>query len=397
MSAAAASMRGAPFAPPRAGAGGVDVLFVAGEHSGDEHAARVAADLLRRDPNLKIAALGGTELAAAGAQLLFDLTAHSVVGLVEVLRNYGFFRDLMARTVEWVRAHRPKCVCIVDYPGFNLRLAERLRAEGISRKGGGPVAVYAYISPQIWAWKAKRRFAMARCIDELGAIFPFEPAYFADTTLPVHFVGHPFVEEGHEPAVEWDVHGPVLLLPGSRRQPIERIFPVLLAAYAEYRASGGTRAARVIYPSEPLRARLVEFLAAAPRAIADAVELVPSGQPVCGSAVLMSSGTMSLVCALAGVPGAIVYRAHPLTHFIGRRLVRIPYLGIANLILDRDMYPEYIQGAARPRKLAERLRTVMDGTAARERCRADAEELRSRLSAPRGESVAERILAVCAG
>src|SRR3954470_3449247 len=132
----------------------VDVLIIAGEHSGDEHAARMVRELRAKQPGLTVAALGGPELASAGAQLLYDMTASSVVGLVEVLKNYSFFKALFAETLRWIETHRPRVVCLVDYPGFNLRLAAALRERGWSGKGGGKIRTVYYISPQIWAWKA---------------------------------------------------------------------------------------------------------------------------------------------------------------------------------------------------------------------------------------------------
>ncbi|MGE9290498.1 MAG: lipid-A-disaccharide synthase, partial [Puniceicoccales bacterium] len=161
-----------PFDSPAGGQ--ADVLIVAGEHSGDQHAATLVRDLHRVNPGFSVSALGGPALQEAGAQVLYELTELSVVGVVEVLAHYNEFKKLFAQTVEWIREHRPKVVCLVDYPGFNLRLAKELCKQGISRKGGGDAVVLAYISPQIWAWKSKRRFKMQQWIDEVGTIFPFE-------------------------------------------------------------------------------------------------------------------------------------------------------------------------------------------------------------------------------
>jgi lipid-A-disaccharide synthase len=338
--------------------------------------------LLQAEPGRKLAALGGGRLRAAGAQLLHDLTASSVVGLVEVLRNYGYFRQLLAELVQWVRVHRPRVVCLVDYPGLNLRLAAALREQGISRVGGGEVRVVYYISPQIWAWKARRRFTMARDLDALAVIFPFEAACYADTLLPVEFVGHPFLDPGHRPPVVADPAGPVLLLPGSRRQAVARIFPSLRAGFL---ASGQPRAV-ALHPGGEM-ALLLASEGAVP---AIEVREVPraNGSPVGASAVLTSSGTMSLECALAGIPGAIAYRAHPVTYVLGRMLVRIPYLGIANLLLGEEMYPEFIQGRATPRALAEELRRCAEDPARRKTTAVQAGRLRAILAAPAGRDAA---------
>ena len=337
-----------PFSLPPPQGGRPDLLIVAGEHSGDQHAALAVRELRALQPGVRISALGGPALAAAGAQLLHDLTATSVVGLVEVLKNFGHFRAVFHATVRWIEEHRPRAVCLVDYPGFNLRLAKALRKHGLSRKGGGAVPVFYYISPQIWAWKAGRQFEMAETLDAMAVIFPFEVQSYADTKLPVAFVGHPFVSGGEPSTVSYDPAGPVLLLPGSRRQAVARIFPALLDGYLWYRNDGGDREAVVIYPDEEVRAVLARTAVAPFR-------LVAAGEAVGAAAVLTSSGTMSMRCALAGIPGAIAYRTNPLTYFMARRLVKVPFIGIANLLLNEPMYPEFIQGLATPARLAAQL------------------------------------------
>lgn len=381
------------FAPPAAGR--VDVLIVAGEHSGDEHAARMVRELRERQPGLAIAALGGPQLAAAGAQVLHDMTASSVVGIVEVLKNYPFFKALFAETLRWLETHKPRVVCFVDYPGFNLRLAAALRERKLSRKGGGPIRVIYYISPQIWAWKAKRRFTMARDLDSLATIFPFEPACYDDTDLPAEFVGHPFVDPEHVAPVRYDPLGPVLLLPGSRRQAVGRIFPALLAGFAEFaRERPGARAI-VLYPSSEIRSVLE---AAKPPANVELVEIghrqakSKAHDAVAASAVLTSSGTMSMECALAAIPGAIAYRANALTYLLGKMLLNVEYLGIANLLLREPMYPEYIQGAATPHALAEELRACTTDANRVARVAEQAQQLRAMLAVPAGRTAAEWLL-----
>jgi len=368
--------------PPPAG-GRVDVLIVAGEHSGDQNAARMVAELLARQPDAKVCALGGPQLAAAGAQLLCDLTASSVVGFAGVLKNLSFFLDLQAEILRWIGAHAPRAVCFVDYSGVNLRLAKALRERGLSVKGGGKIKLLYYISPQIWASRRGRRFGMARDLDALAVIFPFEVNCYADTALPVEFVGHPFSAADYAPPVRYDPAGPVLLLPGSRRQPVTRIFPALLAAQRAF----GERPAVVIYPSEGIAELLRELLrqaAAGPAGALADVRLEPAGAPLGASAVLTSSGTMSLHCACAGIPGAIAYRIDPLTYWLGRWLVQVPFLGIANLLLNEPMYPEYIQGAAAPMALAAELKACLHDPARIARTAEQAARLRALLGQPAG-------------
>ncbi|HTJ79689.1 MAG TPA: lipid-A-disaccharide synthase [Rariglobus sp.] len=368
-----------PFRLPAPVDGRVDLLIVAGEHSGDQHAATMVRELRAKQPGLAIAALGGPELAGAGAQLLYDLTASSVVGLVEVLKNYSFFKALFNETLRWIEEYKPRAVCFVDYPGLNLRLAKALCERGLSVKGGGAIKLLYYISPQIWAWKSGRRFTMAKHLDALAVIFPFEVECYKDTSLPVEFVGHPFLAEDHEPPVRYSPDGPILLLPGSRKQAVGRIFPLLLAGYAAY----GKRDAVVLYPSEDI---LAVLKAANPPAN---VRLLPTGAPVAASAVLTSSGTMSMHCALAAIPGAIAYRANPLTYILGRMLVKIEYLGIANLLLKEPMYPEYIQGAATPKALAAELTDCLGNIDRLIHTQSQAERLQAALRRPANGTAAD--------
>ena len=377
-------MTGSPsFLLPAPQGGAPDLLVVAGEHSGDEHAARMVSGLLRMRPGMRVAALGGPRLAAAGAELLYDRTAVSVVGFAEVLWNLSFFRALIDETVGWIARHRPAAVCFVDNSGINLRIAEALRLRGVSLKGGGRVRTLYYISPQIWASRAGRRFEMARNLDALAVIFPFEVGCYADTGLPVEFVGHPFMAPDYTPPVRHDPTGPVLLLPGSRPKAVGLIIPALMGGFLEFTRGGRPASAVVLYPSAAIRAQL-EAAGLPPE-----VRLLQTGTAVAASAVLTSSGTMSMHCALAGIPGAIVYRTDLLTYLAGRWLVRVPYLGIANILLGEPMYPEYIQGASSPLALAGELAACTGDPLRRARTAAQAAELRAMLANPSGASAAD--------
>jgi lipid-A-disaccharide synthase len=379
----------AHFDRPRAGE--VDVLVVAGEHSGDQHAAKVVAELLKARPDLRVVAFGGPQLRAAGAQLLMDMTTFSAVGIVEILSAYPFYRKLFSRMVAWTTQWKPKVVVLVDYPGLNLRLANELRKAGLSRAGFGETAVIQYVSPQLWAWKPKRRFTMARDLDGVGTIFPFEPACYADTKLDARFVGHPFAESDHQPGLTYDAEGPVLLLPGSRPKPVRKIFPALVEAFALFRQDHPKRRALVLHTGGEVHAELYRLLAEYGDQ-AKGIDLRPVSEgPAAGCAALVSSGTMSLTVALAGIPGAVVYRANPLTWIVGRRLIagRVDNLGIANILLKRQAWPEYLQGACEPAPLAARLRECVETAGPRAQAVADAGELLRLLSAQSGSTPAE--------
>ncbi|MBI2511348.1 MAG: lipid-A-disaccharide synthase [Opitutae bacterium] len=374
-----------PLPPPASFA--VDLLIVSAEHSGDAHAARMVLELRAKKPDVRVCALGGPRLAAAGAQLLRDLTVGSTMGFA-VLAKISFYRALIAEIVRWVGEHRPRAVCFVDSSGLNLRIARGLFERGFSAKAGGPTRTLYYISPQVWASRAGRRFAMAQHLDGVAAIFPFEPAVYADTTLPVEFVGHPFLSDAYQLPVTFDAAGPILLLPGSRRAVVKRVFPVLLEAFSR---CGSEKNSVALYPSEEIRALLEQLKARSP--VGARVELrAGGGAAVGGAAVLTASGTMSLECALAGIPGALTYKTDPLTYFLGRMLVKVDYIGIANLLLKEAMYPEFIQGAATPAALAAQLRECLDDPARLARTREQAARLRELLHAPTQGSAADWVL-----
>lgn len=333
-----------------------DLLIIAGEHSGDEHGKYLLEELKNVLANrpLNLCALGGEALAQANAQILFPLVDHSVVGFVDVLKNYFFFKQIFEATVAWIKLYQPRAICLVDYPGFNLRLAKRLCEECISQKGGGNIPVYYYVSPQIWAWKAKRRFKMEKWLDALGVIFPFEKEWYKDTALPVAFVGHPFLAKNYANPICYDPKGPVLLLPGSRKSAVKRIFPVLLETIQIFLKKYPFEKVTVVYPSEEIKQLFMKILSTKPQ-LKEHVTCVPSGFPVPCKAVIGSSGTMSLKCALAGVPGIITYKANPITYKIGRLLVKLDRLGMVNILLNEFVYPEFIQEQAQAYVLAEEL------------------------------------------
>lgn len=372
--------------PPPEG-GQPDLLIIAGEHSGDQHASLIVNDLKSQYPDLNIVTLGGDKLRLAGAQLLLNFTAHSVVGFVEVMKSYAYFKELFESIIKWINTYNPRHLCLVDYPGFNLRLAERLFRERISRKGGGEMGVHYYISPQIWAWKARRRFKMARWLDSLGVIFPFELKAYEDTTLPVTFVGHPFVSTDYQLPVSYKADAPILLLPGSRRIAVSRILPSMIEAFVLLLKDRPDERAIIVYPDDKIQG-VIEDILDKKNKIAGRIDQQKIGESVKGKAVLTSSGTISLACGLAGIPGAIVYRAHPLTYWFARSLIQVPYLGIANLLLKKTFYNEYIQGRAKPSLLVKELEGAIDSEERISGAQRGAQQLLAILSSKRSISAA---------
>jgi len=373
---------------PAPSKGSVDLLVIAGEHSGDLNAARVISQLLQRSPSLNVAAIGGPALKQAGAELLCDVTGSSVIGYIEVLKRYqSFFKPLFNETLKWIETYKPKTVLFVDYGGFNIRMANALRKKGLSRKGWGKIKTLYYVSPQIWASRANRRFLIAQSIDSLGVIFPFEKACYDDTDLSVTFVGHPFTASDYRPPVSYDPKGPVLILPGSRKPAVARLFPVLLSAYKASQASSAV----VLYPSEVIGEQMKEI---AKNLGVSNVTFKPFSEkaydgPQAASAVLMSSGTISVHCALAGIPGAIAFKIDPLTYLLGKLLVRVKHIGLANLLLKETMYPEYIQAVATKEALADELNACLTSDSRINATLSRAKMLREALAQPVGSSAVE--------
>ena len=335
--------------------GKVDLLIIAGEHSGDELAAHMVQNLLEENPHLKIAALGGDRLKESGVELVYNMVDHSVMGLVDVIKNYSFLKGLFDNTLSWIKEHQPRHICFVEYPGFNLRLARALKELRLSQKGGGEIGLHYYVSPQIWAWKSKRRFKMAKTLDSLGVLFPFEKECYSDTDLPVTYLGHPFAEKNYPLPVEYDPDGKILLLPGSRIKSIEMIAPIIFEAFQRISAKDSSLSAVILYPSHKVQISLEAILKSYPT-LTDKISLVKNDSTKLKvKGAIMSSGTISLSMALASVPGVIIYKLSQLNYWLLRTLVKVRFIGLANLILDQSIYPELLQKRAKVENIVNEL------------------------------------------
>ena len=363
-----------------------DLLIVSGEHSGDQHAAELVKDLQNSNSSFRIASLGGPELKKCVSHFLGDLTPLSVVGLVEVLRHYWTFKVLFEKLLSWIKINQPRHILLVDYPGFNLRLAEALYNKKLSKKGGGAIFIHYYIAPQVWAWKSKRRFAMAKFLDSIAVILPFESMYFADTSLPTTFVGHPFIKKFNQSfkyRLIWNPNSPIGILPGSREASIRRIFPTLLRGIRRWRydnIDNQNREFIVLYPNEAIHRILKQILENFPDLEAQFHHVSNYQKKVFLSAVLTSSGTLSLECALSGIPGTIIYKTNPLTYWIGKKLVKISHLGLANIISEKVLYPELIQEEAFPENISKQLNRSLKFSKSPQLWNDQVEDLRKKLT-----------------
>lgn len=336
------------------------LLILAGEMSGDLHAARLLKALKTMDPSLRAWGYGGEALAAEGMEIVEHTRDLSVMGLVEVLKHYRYFRRIFKTLVARVRAQPPDAILLVDYPGFNLRFARAVRDLG--------VPTVQYICPQVWAWKRSRIPKMTRVLDQLICIFPFEPPLFKDTLLHAGYWGHPMVEEtlAVQADPDWGVGPRLALLPGSRIQEVDRLFVPMTEAAIRLRTLYPSLQIRVAAATPALAERMGRMLESIPGGETVEISLGKTRELVKGAdTALVTSGTATLETALLGTPMLVVYKTSALTYAIGKRLIRVKYIGMVNLIAERELCPELIQDAATPESLAAAAAPLLTDTPAR--------------------------------
>ncbi len=333
------------------------VYFVAGEASGDAHGAALLAALKERAPALKFLGRGGPGMRAiAGVGMRDWIEEAAVVGLWEVIRRYGYFRREFAATIDEIETEKAGAVVLIDYPGFNLRLAKALRRKFSALK------ILYYISPQVWAWNRRRIKEMARSLDLMLCIFPFEPELYQASGLRAVFVGHPMASELHGDESSREKHL-IALLPGSREREVRKIFPVMLEAANLLRQRDPTLRFEVAAASEKL-AELAKGMVGGETPIVVRVggarELLRRA-----TAGMVASGTATLEAALARLPFVLVYRVSWLTYFAARAVVKVKHLGMPNVLAGREIVPEFIQHRADPRAIAHAVNRLVNDSSRR--------------------------------
>ena len=340
------------------------LLVIAGEVSGDMHAADVIRELKHRNPDIDLWGVGGDKLRAEGMDILHDVKEMDVLGFVEVLKRYPFFKKVFAEVLAEVDKRKPDAALLVDYPGFNLRLAKELKKRGVK--------VLYYVCPQVWAWNRGRIPKMAEIIDRLMVIFPFEVDVFKEVDLQVDFVGHPMVDElrdyrSAEPEpLPWNGAKKIALLPGSRKQEIHYILEPLLEA-AHLMEQSRPDLSFIIPVPERRLTLLEETLQKAKKAPRNISVIVGQAREVLkqADAAFVASGTATLEAALLACPTVLVYRGGALNYLIARVLIRVPWLGIANIVSNREIMPERLQKEMTPLKLVAAIDPLMNETPAR--------------------------------
>ncbi len=329
------------------------ILISAGEASGDIHAAAVTAAIKKLTPQAEVFGMGGDELRKAGGEVLWDIKDHGVMGFVEVIKKLPDLFRLRSAFARIMDERKPDCLVVVDYPGFNMKLAKLAHDKGIP--------VVSYIAPSAWAWNKGRAKKVAKIVDKVACIFPFEYDVYKEAGAPVEFVGHPLLDIVH-PAMErseaekWAGKEPdkklVLIMPGSRLMEIDKMLPTLLAG------------------AKILQQQMPEVQFAMPRAGTIPLELLEEKIAASGLKIkiteghnydlfsvadlaLATSGTVTLEAALCGLPSVIVYRTSALNAFIARLVINIPNIGLPNIVAGKTILPELLQEDFTPEKLAQ--------------------------------------------
>ena len=334
------------------------LAVVAGEASGDLHASEVVAELKKLDPQLSAFGIGGDLLQLEGVRLLQHARDMGIVGLFNVLRHLGMFRRVFKEFIAAVVRERPDFVLLVDYPDFNLRVAKRCHALGFK--------VIYYISPQVWAWRKGRVKHIARYVDHMLVIFPFEESFYREHDVPVTYVGHPLIDEmklGGAPAASPVRGAPVkvALLPGSRRSEINLLLPPMLDAIGALQKEREVDAFIIRAPTIS-SAELLAIMQSSDRF----VRITPHdrGESLAGADVaISSSGTATLECAITGTPVVVVYRLSPATYWLARRIVTLPHFSLVNIIADKRVVPELLQHDVNGIRIAGAVREMLDPAA----------------------------------
>ena len=332
------------------------ILIVAGEVSGDIQGGKLVAELKELSPGIKITGIGGDNMKSAGVELLHHVREMSFLGFSEIIKHLPFIRRVLNELTHWIEMNRPSAVVLIDYPGFNLKLARRAKKLGCK--------VIYYISPQIWAWGKSRIKKIARFVDLMIVVFPFEEKLYKDHGINVEFVGHPMLEgldntstkaeffEKHKLDERKTLIG---LLPGSRLQEVEKLYPTMLEAVEKMR-SNSTELQSVTSLSPALDKEIYSSIEQGKYAVhsTDTHDVMKHSD-----LLIVASGSATLESAFFGTPLIIVYRLSPISWFLGNLLVNINSIGLVNIVAGENIAPEILQSDLTADRLAEEALSII--------------------------------------
>lgn len=328
------------------------LLMVAGEASGDQHGAVLIQALREHHPHLRVYGLGGEQMRAAGAETLFDINALSAVGMVEILAKIPQGLRMAHQLCREARRRGTRLAVLIDAPGFNLPFAWHIKRAGLR--------VVYYVSPQIWAWRQGRVKKIARRVDKMLTLFPFEVPFYTAAGVDAEYVGHPLLDRlRHVPSPEQaaracglEARRPIVaILPGSRHQEIQRLLPPMLEALQQIKHRiPQVQGLLPVAPTVPL-AEIQHIVQRFPVEVT--VIQGQSDQALrAATFALVASGTATLEAGFLGTPMVVIYKVHPLTAFLARRLMRVPWIGLVNIVAGRQLVPELVQRQVQPQTIA---------------------------------------------
>lgn len=356
------------------------IFIVACESSGDSHGAHLVAEIKKQSPSAVFRGLGGPRMLAEDVETLEDMTRISALGWGDVIRQYRTYQKIFNRALAEIREWKPDLLILIDSPAFNLRLAKKIRKS---------IPTVYYIAPQIWAWGWRRIHTIKRTVSEMLAILPFEKAIYDEAGVPCEFVGHPLLDRIQESPDRFQLRARLVLhpferaiglLPGSRAAEIERILPAMLQTASILRdklfsprffLGRSPNVDPAIYDRILARYPGVEISPAADTGIYDLIRAMDFA--------LVTSGTATLETALLGTPFFLLYKTSWSTYFLGKHLIRIPFLGIVNILLGKRVIPEFIQNDLKPETLAHEATVFLNSPALYEGMKEDFAKLKTLL------------------
>ncbi|MFW0093819.1 MAG: lipid-A-disaccharide synthase [Coxiella endosymbiont of Dermacentor silvarum] len=352
------------------------ILIVAGEASGDLLGAHLAKSLISLDPQLRLAGMGGKKMRQAGVDIFIEAEKLAVVGVLEIISQLGNILAARYSLKNRFKTDRSDLVIFIDYPGFNLHMAKQAKKAGIK--------VLYYVSPQIWAWRYGRIKKIKKYVDHIAVLFPFEEALYQRENISVSLVGHPLIDiavpslprEKVYQKFDLSEKTPIIsLFPGSRYQEITRLLPIIISATRLIkRRIPNAQLVLLLAPNVSSR-NVQNFLFPDIKIIKDNTYNILS---ICDAAIAVS-GTVTLEIALYQIPFVIVYKVNPLTYWLGKRLIRIPFIGLSNLIAEERITSEFIQHQATPQAIANEICRLLEDCSYRQSCLDKLKLLRTKL------------------
>jgi lipid-A-disaccharide synthase len=360
------------------------VFIVAGEASGDLHAANLSKQLLKLDDTIKLEGMGSKNMRKAGVNILFDASKLAVVGIVEVLSRYRMIKAVLTQIERHIKTSPPDLLILVDYQEFNQKLAAYAKTLGIK--------VLFYIGPQVWAWRPRRVHKMARIVDQMAVIFPFEVELYEKANVPVRYTGHPLVDEINPDKTTQQAREvlnltdqtTVGLFPGSRLGEIERLLPILIDTARLLRKTKPDLQYVLPIASTLHRNDLAEFEQGLNELGINIVEDNTHDVIQACDCIIVASGTATLEIGLMNKPMVILHKVAPLSYFILSRLVHLTHIGLVNIIPGKEVVKEFIQHNAKPEKLAQETLRILDDKNYNRKMRDELANLRELLGAGGG-------------